>query len=162
MTDPFVGPTNTPAPVLPTDWQTQRQDIQAAITAMVNLFVASYANYIRKVWQERPQSATGEGPFIYIGRIIETITHDAGLRQTKFAGRIGYVDVLADPSETNTRINVFGDFMREVMTANARMLPAGIFQEEGFDDSPEFKQGASVYLTDVQIDWTFVVLEGRS
>lgn len=161
MSDPFVGPTHTPAPALPAAWQTWRQDVHDGILAMVNLFVATYPNYVRAVYHNRPTSVTGEGPFVYIGRIREFIVHDSGTRQTRFEGEIGYVDVLVEPRETDDRVNTFADFFRDLFTANARIFPFGILEETGFDDSPEVRQGTSIYLTDVQVSWHFTVLEGR-
>lgn len=163
MGDPFIGPTNLPTAALPSVWQTDRQDIQNAITQMAALFVTTYPGYVLKVSQERPTDpATGEVPLIYIGRIREVILHDQGTRQTTFEGEIGYCDRQVPPDEWNTRANIYADFMREVMTVNARMLPAGIFEETGFDDAPEVKQGTSVFASDVQISWRYVILEGRN
>ena len=79
-----------------------------------------------------------------------------------FSGSIGYVDVIADPQETNTRCNAFADYMREVFTANARIFTTGIFQQTGLRDGTELTQG-NARMTDLLVDWTFVViLEGRN
>ncbi len=100
---------------------------------------------------------------VYVGRIVEQSTEDdRAIRQTVFSGVIGYCDTLADPRETSDRVNVFADFMRELFTFNARMLPQGVFYIDGIDDAPEVKQGVNVYQTDVQLSWRFVVLRGAN
>lgn len=147
-------------PVIPTTWDPTRQAVNDFMTAIIAGFMAAVPGVIRKQWSEAPASLTGEGPFVYLGDIGETIAHDAGTRQTVFTGSIGYVDTIADPAETNTRCNAFADYMREVFTANARIFPTGIFQQTGLRDGTELTQG-SAHLTDLLVDWTYVVLEGR-
>lgn len=161
MGDPFIGPTTTPSVHLPPQWQTDRQDLQAACLAMLNLFVGSYADYIRAVYTERPLTTVGEGPFVYVGKIVEVTLQDQGIRQTSFHGVFGYVDVLVEPRETSDRVNVFADFMRELLTYNARMLAPGIFYVDGLDDAPEVKQGISIWQTDVQLTWHWVIQRGE-
>lgn len=163
MADPFIGPTNAATIALPSQWQTDRQDIQAAVLGMLTLFRTTYPSYIRAIWTERPLSVVNEGPMVYVGRIVEQTTEDdRAIRQTVFNGVIGYCDTLVDPRETSDRVNVFADFMRELFTFNARMLPQGVFYIDGLDDSPEVKQGVNVYQTDVQLSWRFVVLRGAN
>ncbi len=164
MTFPIVTPVNL---------SPSRQALNDALSALLTAFIAANPTVVRKYWSEVPQSLTGEGPFVYQGPINETIVHDVGTRSTLFTGYIGYVDILADPQETNTRINAFADFMREWFTANYWVLVNttqggnpipyyGILQETALIDGPtELVQGANVRLTDVRLEFTFNPLEGR-
>ena len=164
MTYPVVTPVNL---------SPSRQALNDALSAIIAAFITANPTVVRKYWSEVPQSLTGEGPFVYQGPIDETITHDAGTRSTMFRGSIGYVDVLADPQETNTRVNTFADFMREWFTANYTILVNttvngvatpyyGILQQTAFVDGPtELVQGANVRLTDARLEFTFNPLEGR-
>ena len=166
--------------VIPTTWDPTRQALNDILDAIITGFMAAVPGVVRKYWSELPQSLTAEGPFVYQGAINETVAHSggniagnvvaSGLRATLFTGSIGYVDVLADPQETNTRCNAFADYMREVFTANARISVGatgtggtdGILQQIGLVDGPtELVQG-NARLTDVRLDFTFQVLEGRN
>lgn len=167
MSDPFVGPTMTPTPVLPSQWQTDAQDVHNAILDILTTFTAAYPGYIRQVRHALPQSITAEGPFLYLGRIREALAYSGGdstigygLVQTRFEGEIGYVDVLVDPEETDARILVVRDALRQLFVVNARVLPAGIFQMTTMDDGPELQAGTNVRLTNVLFGWQFVILRG--
>ena len=156
--------------VTPAVQNASRQALNDILSAILAAFIAANPTAARKYWSEVPQSLTGEGPFVYQGAINESILHDQGTRQTVYTGSIGYVDVLADPQETNTRENTFADFMREWFTANARISvgAAGtgsvdaILQQTALVDGPtELVQG-NARLTDMRLDFTFTVLEGRN
>lgn len=157
-------------PVIPTSWDPTRQALNDMLGAILAGFIAAVPGVVRRYWSEVPASLTGEGPFVYQGAIDEQIAHDAGTRQTVYSGSLGYVDVLVDPQETNTRENAFADYMREVFTANARISVGaagtgsvdGILQQTRLVDGPtELVQG-NARLTDMRLDFTFTVLEGRS
>lgn len=160
MTYPVVTPVNL---------SPSRQALNDAVQALLTAFITANPNVVRRYWSELPQALDGETPFVYQGAINETITHDAGIRSTLFTGSIGYVDVLADPQETNTRINAFADFMREWFTANYAITFTttdgpyyGILQQTSLIDGPtELVQGANVRLTDVRLEFTFNPQEGR-
>ena len=157
--------------VIPGSWNPSRQALNDILSAMIASFMTAVPGVIRRYWSELPASLTGEGPFVYQGPINENIVHDQGTRQTTYTGYIGYVDVLADPVETNTRCNAFADYMRELFTANARISlgAAGtgsvdaILQQTGITDGPsELTQGANTRLVDMHMEFQFVVLEGRN
>ena len=159
--------------VTPVNLSPSRQALNDALSAIIAAFITANPTVVRKYWSEVPQSLTGEGPFVYQGPINETISHDAGTRSTLFEGHIGYVDILADPQETNTRVNTFADFMREWFTANYVVLVSttvsgvptpyyGILEQTAFVDGPtELVQGAPVRLTDARVEFRFNPLEGR-
>lgn len=158
------------APVIPQTWNPTRQALNDMLEAMIAGFIAAVPGVVRKYWSEVPSSLTGEGPFVYQGAIDERLLHDSGTRQTVYTGSLGYVDVLVDPQETNTRCNAFADYMREVFTANARIsIDAagtgsvdGILEQKQLVDGPtELVQG-NARLTDMRLDFTFTVLEGRN
>lgn len=148
------------SPVIPTSWQTNRADIQAAIVAIVDAFIAStdYA-IVRKVWHTMPQSLAGEGPFVAIGAITETVRHTEGLRITTFEGTLAYVDQLQDNMEVDDRINVWSDRMRDLFTANARIIPFGMLEQTGLEEG-ELSQGALRFAAPT-LAWRYVVQEGR-
>ena len=156
-------PVNVPANLSPS-----RQALNDALSAILAAFMAANPRVVFKYWSEVPPSLNGEAAFVYQGPINETITHDSGTRSTLFRGTLGYVDFLADPSETNTRVNTFADFMREWFTANYHILVStssgpyyGILQETAFYDGPtELVQG-NTRMTDARLEFTFNPLEGR-
>lgn len=152
----------TPAtPVIPTDWTSSRQDLNAALEALIQAFIAStdYA-VVRKFWSELPQSVTGEGPAAILTEVTEAITHDQGTRNTLFEGRLVYIDFITDPVEVNARINLWADRMRDLFTANARILAPYMLEQTGFQEG-ELEQGM-VRVQAPYITFRMVVLEGRS
>jgi hypothetical protein len=149
----------TPTVVLASDAQTWRADVRAGVLAMLALFEAAHPGVIRIHWANLPQSLKAEGPFVYLAPIHETITHDMGTRITTFEGAFGYVDVLVDPMETADRVSVFADFMRDLCSANVRMLPYGMFEQTGFSEG-ELGEGGS-QMTNNLAAWRFVIQEGR-
>ncbi|MDD5305528.1 MAG: hypothetical protein PHS14_20700 [Elusimicrobia bacterium] len=155
---------------IPPVWNPSRQALNDILSAILAAFMANTPGVIRKYWSELPQSLTGEGPFVYQGPINETIVHDQGTRATTYNGYLGYVDVLADPQETNTRCNAFADYMREMFTFNARISVGStgtgstdaVLRETRLVDGPtELVQG-NARLTDVRLEFEFNVLEGRN
>lgn len=159
----MVFPVVTPANLSPS-----RQALNDALSAIMAAFITANPTCVRRYWSEVPASLNGEAAFVYQGPINEAITHDSGLRSTVFTGSLGYVDFLADPSETNTRVNTFADFMREWFTANYHILVStttgpyyGVLQETAFIDGPtELVQG-NTRMTDARLEFTFNPLEGR-
>jgi hypothetical protein len=149
----------TPTVVLAADAQTWRADVRAGVLAMLALFEAANPNVLRIHWANLPQTLTAEGPFVYLAQILERITHDMGTRTTVFEGAFGYVDVLVDPMETADRVSVFADFMRDLCTANVRMLPYGMFEQTGFSEG-ELGEGGS-QMTNNLATWRFTIMEGR-
>jgi hypothetical protein len=149
----------TPTVVVPTSGQTWRADIRAGVLAMLAAFEASQPTVVRIHWANLPHSITAEGPFVYLERIREIVTHDMGTRTTVFEGAFGYIDVLVDPMETADRVSVFADFMRDLCTANVRMLPFGMFEQTGFSEG-ELGEGGS-QMTNNLATWRFTIMEGR-
>ena len=144
-----------------TRWESNRQDLNDLLSDMIAAFQAQVPGVIRKQWSEIPASFTGETPLIYLGDLVETITHDSGLRVTKWAGQIGYVDTSPDNQEANTRANVFADYMRELFTANARIKPPGILAQTGLREAPA-TDGPLHGFMHLVLDFTFQMQEGRS
>lgn len=146
--------------VTPTNFQTDRADLNTCLGLLIADFMTVVPNAVRKHWSELPASLTGEGPFVYVGDITETIVHDLQTRGTMFTGDIGYVDVLADPQQTNDRVAVFADYIREWFTVNARIMPRGILAQTGFREG-EISQG-TLRFTDARVSYFFQVMEGRA
>ena len=147
--------------VIPSSYQTNRQDLDDALQAIIDAYIASnsYA-IVRKFFSELPATLAGEGPFVAIGDIIETIRHTEGLRITLFTGSLYYVDWLTDPVEYNTRCNTFADQMRDLFTANPTITNRGLLQQTGFVTG-ELSQG-SLRFGAPQVLFTYNVQEGRS
>jgi len=92
-------------PIIPSSYQSDRQDLNEAIQALIDAFIQSQSYAIGRIfWSELPASLTGEGPMIVLGDINEVIRHDISLRTTVWSGAIWYIDWLTDPDETNTRV----------------------------------------------------------
>lgn len=147
--------------VIPSSYQTNRQDLDDALQAIIDAYIASnsYA-IVRKFWSELPATLTGEGPFVAVGDVTETIRHTEGLRITVFTGSLWYVDWLTDPQEYNARCNVFADQMRDLFTANPTISPRGLLEQTGFQVG-ELQQGPNRFGAP-QLLYTFTVQEGRS
>jgi|GEM_PF-2684173 len=149
------------SPVVPiTKWETNRQDLNDALTAMIAAFQAVVPNVIRVQYSEIPASMTGEVPLVYLDAITETILHDKGLRGTTYSGSIGYIDTSPDNEEANTRANIFADYMRELFTANARVLTNGILQQTRLAEAPA-SQGPLTGFMHLVLDFEYVVQQGR-
>ena len=162
----------TYSPIIPiTQWETYRLDLNTALLEMIAAFQAVVPNVVRKAWSEIPASLTGEGPFIYLGDINEQISHSGAdqaapvansLRRTVFSGTVGYVDVAADNQEANDRANTFADYMRELFTANARILGPGILVQTDLQDGSPISQGQLTGFMHLVVVWQYVVLDGRN
>ena len=148
-------------PILPTSYQSDRQDLNEAIGVLIDAFIAQQSFTIGRVFiSELPASLTGEGPMIVLGDITETIKHDISLRTTVFTGTIWYVDWLTDPSETNNRVSIFADHMRDLFTANPTITGRGLLEQVGFQEG-ELQQGQLVF-TAPQLLFAYTVQEGRN
>lgn len=147
--------------VIPSSYQEDRQQLNEAIGALIDAFIVSQDYAIGRVFaSELPASLTGEGPLIVLGDITETIKHDISLRTTVWTGAIWYVDWLTDPSETNTRVSIFADHMRDLFTANPTITGRGLLEQVGFQEG-ELQQGTLVF-TAPQLLFTYTVQEGRN
>lgn len=153
----------TYSPVVPiTRWETDRQDINDFLDAMISAFQTVVPNVVRKSFSEMPETYTGELPLIYLGELVETpIVHDASLRHTHYVGQIGYVDTSPDNRESNTRANTFADYMRELFTANARIKDPGILAQTGLREA-RIAQGPLGGFQHLILDFTFDIQEGRN
>lgn len=148
-------------PIIPSSYQSDREDLNLAIEALIDAFITSQDHTIGRIfWSELPASLTGEGPMIVLGDITETIRHDISLRTTVWTGAIWYIDWLTDPSETNTRVSIFADHMRDLFTANPTITGRGLLQQVGFQEG-ELRQGQLV-MTAPQLLFTYTVQEGRN
>lgn len=160
----------TYTPIIPTQWNPIRQNINDFLESIVAAFQVQYPAVVRKYWSEVPATYSGEVPLIYLGDIIETILFTgstgwsasidgAGLRHAAFAGAVHYVDVAPDNQEANARANSFADYFREVFSANARILPPGIFQPTGLSEGPAFDGPGQSYMHLVS-NYTYTALTG--
>jgi hypothetical protein len=152
----------TYTPVIPTTrWETNRQDINDFLDAIVVAFQGVVPNVVRKFFSDMPESYTGELPLIYLGELTETIVHDSGLRHTHWEGSIGYVDTSPDNQESNTRANTFADYFREVFTANARIFDPGILAQTGLREG-RATQGPLGGFQHLVLSYVFDLQEGRN
>jgi hypothetical protein len=148
-------------PIIPASYQQDRQDLNEALEALLDAFIASTSfAIIRKFWSELPATLTGDGPFVALGDITEEIRHTEGLRITLYTGSIWYVDWLTDPVEYNQRVAVFADHMRDLFTANPTITGRGLLQQTGFQEG-ELRQGTMNFGAP-QLLFTYNVLEGRN
>jgi len=149
------------AVIIPSSYQTDRQELNDALEAIIQAFIASTSyEVVKKFWSELPATLMGEGPFVALGDLTETIRHTEGLRITLFTGSLWYVDWITDPSEYNTRVNRFADMMRDLFTANPTISSRGLLQQVGFQEG-ELHQGSATFGAP-QLLFTFNVQEGRN
>lgn len=147
-------------PVIPTSYQTDRQDLNDAIAAIIDAFIVS-ENYGvgRKFQSEIPDSFTGEGPLIVLGDIVEEIQHTMSLRITKFSGDLFYVDWFTDRAEYNARVNRYADRMRDLFTENRSTVNSNAeLRQVGFREG-EFRQGQLVFGAP-SVQWEYIIQEG--
>ena len=147
-------------PVIPSVWETDRQDLNDALGLMIAAFQAVQPDVVRKAWSEIPASYTGETPLVYLGDIVETIQHTPAIQWQEFTGQIGYVDTSPDNQEANERANTFADFFRELFKVNYHLLPRGYLQQTGLSEAPA-TQGPLTGFMHLVLTFTFTVQEGR-
>lgn len=148
--------------VVPTSsWTPTRENLNVALGDMIAAFQAAVPGVVRAWWSEIPPSFTAESPTVWLGDITESITHDAGLRVTTYTGTLEYVDTATDNEEANTRANAFADYFRELFTANARVLGAGVLQQTGLREEPATDGPLNAFMHLV-LEWTYIVQEGRN
>lgn len=148
--------------IVPVDrWTPTRANLNTALGDMIAAFQAVVPGVVRAYWSELPPTFAGETPTVWLGDLTETITHDAGLRTTVYAGTIEYVDQAPDNEEANSRANAFADYFRELFTANARVLGAGILQETGLTETPA-TDGPLLAWMHLVLTFTYTVQEGRN
>jgi hypothetical protein len=153
--------------VIPTTFQTDRQDIHALVIAIADGWItycqtnAIAEGIVRARWHVLPETLDGEGPFVYLSEITERITHDMQTRTTVFEGGVGYVDTYGDPEEVDDRINAFSDYMRDVFTYNAQTMDSGhgVFEEYEAADANPLHEGPYPY-PHFMIRWRYVVQGG--
>ena len=75
-------------PVIPTSYQSNRAQLSAALIALMDAYLVSAPTVVRKSWAAMPATLTGEGPFVFVGPVNESIRHSEGLRFTEFSGSV--------------------------------------------------------------------------
>ena len=87
----------TPVIPVPPNTQTNRQNLDAALAALIDAFIVSESYAVGRVWKSAmPANLTGEGPLIVMGDVTEAISHDWQTRTTTFTGDLFYVDWVTD------------------------------------------------------------------
>jgi len=146
-------------PVIPPSYQTDRQDLNDAMAALIDAFIASESYAIGRMFlTEVPDGYMGEGPLIVLGDIVETIEHTMQIRITTFTCSMFYIDLITDRAEVNTRINTFADRMRDLLTYNPQITGKGELHQTGFSED-ERTQGRFVFAAP-HVDFEYVVQEG--
>lgn len=150
----------TYTPVIPGSYQSNRQDLNDALEAIINAFIASESYAIgRKFMSEMPDLVAGEGPLIILGDISEAIQHTMQLRITTFTGSLIYLDWITARGEYNTRVNRFADKMRDLFTYNRSTVnPDAVLQQTGFEEG-EMQLGNLTFGVP-QVNYTYVIQEG--
>jgi hypothetical protein len=151
----------TYSPIIPTDYQTDRQDLNDALAAIVDAFIASESYKVGRMFvSEMPDSFTAEGPLIVLGDIDEQVSFTDQSWATLFSGKIIYIDWMTDRVEYNARVNVWADKMRQLLAVNRSTVnPAAILQQTGFNDGIETRQG-SIIVGAPEIAFTYHVRRG--
>jgi len=147
-------------PVIPSSYQTNRADLDEALVAIVDAFIASESYAIgRKSASALPDLLTGEGPLIVVGDITEAIVHTMQLRITTFTGSILYVDWITDRQEYASRVNVFADRMRDLFTYNRSTVnPNAELFQTGFSEG-DITLG-NITLGAPELSFKYVIQEG--
>ena len=145
--------------VIPASYQTDRQDLDAALTQLIDAFIVSESYEVGRKWKDTiPDTFTGEGPLIVLGDVLETIQHTMQLRITVFTGTIFYVDWLTARGEVHARVSRWADRMRDLFTYNVQVTGKGELRQTGFMEG-EFKQGQLLFAAP-SIQFEYEVQEG--
>lgn len=147
--------------VVPSSYTTDRQDLNDALGAIIDAYIASnsYA-IVKKFWSEMPATLTGDGAMVVLGDITEVVTHDISLRTTIYTGSVYFIDWLTEPEVYNARVNTFADQMRDLFTANPTITGRGLLQQVGFQEG-ELRQGTATFGAP-QLLFSYTVQEGRN
>lgn len=112
----------TYVPVIPTEYQRDRQDLHDVISAIVDAFILSENGQVGRAYaSSMPASLQGELPIIILGDIEENTIHTTQLRITTFTGTLWYVDRFPERGAYSDRVNVWADRMRDLFTANGHI-----------------------------------------
>ncbi len=110
-------------PVIPSEYQQDRQDLHDVISAIMDAFIASENGQVGRAYAASfPASLQGELPLIVMGDIEEAIVHTTQLRITTFTGTVWYVDRFPEREAYSTRVNTWADRMRDLFTANGHIV----------------------------------------
>jgi hypothetical protein len=136
----------TYTPVLPTSYQSDRQDLNDALEAIVDAFIQQQSYTIgRKFLSEVPDSFTGEGPLIVLGDITETHTFTDQTHARVFAGAVYYIDWITDREAYNNRVNAFADHMSDLFEVNRSTVNgAAVLAQVSFQEG-ELRQGQLIF-----------------
>jgi len=147
-------------PVIPSSYQTDRQDLNGAIAALIDAFILSESYAVGRIfWSEVPASLTGEAPMIVLGDIVESVSHDMQVRITTFTGTLWYIDWITDRAEFNTRVNRWADRMRDLFTYNVSLVnPKAELRQTGLQES-ELRQG-DIVVGAPSLTFQYIVQQG--
>lgn len=148
-------------PILPSSYQSDRQDLCDALEALIDAFIQQQSYTIGRVFlMSMPDNYMAEGPIIAIGDITEQVVHDAQTRTTTFSGSLFYLDTFPDHAEYRARVNAFADKMRDLFTENPRIVnpDAGELYEQGFAED-ERTQGPFTFGAP-HLDFVYRIQEG--
>ncbi len=139
----------TYVPVIPTEYQQDRQDLHDVIGAMVDAFIVSENGQVgRRYASEFPAGLQGELPLVVLGDIEEAIQHTTQLRITRFTGTLWYIDTFPERGAYSDRVNRFADRMRDLFTANGHIVLADGLEAEMHQvtfQEGELRQGNVVF-----------------
>lgn len=148
-------------PVIPSSYQTNRQDLCDALEALIDAFIVSENYEIGRVFlMDMPDTFTAEGPTIAIGEITESVVHDMQTRTTTFSGSLFWLDVFPSHEEYRARVNTWADHMRDLFTENPSIVNAasGVLEQVAFMED-ERQQGAFT-IAAPHVDFVFRIQEG--
>lgn len=147
-------------PVIPTVYQHDRVDLNDALVAIIDAFILSEDYEVgRRMWSEMPDSLTGEGPFVAIGNITESVTFTAQLVQTTFSGSLYYCDWYTNRQEYGRRVDRWADRMRGLFEVNRSTVnPSAVLQQSGLTEG-ELVQGGLPFGAP-QLAFTYTIMRG--
>lgn len=148
------------SPVIPSSYQSDRQDLMGALQAIVDAFIVSQSYAIGRQYQSAlPDLMSAEGPLIVVGEVQETVKHDWQTRITTFQGTLFYVDFITDRQQVADRVDVWADHMRDLFTYNAKTVnPNAVLEQYGLQEG-ELTVGSLIY-TAPSILFTYTVQGG--
>ncbi len=122
---------------------TWRQDLVAALVAILQDEQTANPTLLRKVYSSRPGSF-GETPAAYVGARHETITHDAGTRTRQF-GNLTFVvvDSYRDNAQTGDLLDELVDNLvdRFDVSTNVQRVANAIIELTSVDDADIIMEG---------------------
>lgn len=137
---------------------TFRTDLVAGLASMVDAFIAANPTLLRRRFTIRPPSFTTDLPCAYIDLRPEEVTFDTGTRTRTISPSVVLVDMLADSTETYTRLDTLVDAFLEHVTGYPHVVPGSVWSRLTISDEAE-ENGDGTVMASVRFTFPAVSMQ---